>query len=107
MDSDLGRKGMLPLELIEPARQYFSFDAKPIAFTDTITLLWFQHARWWFTACFLLAPFVAIWLAVRLRRERIRARGKAVGTRRSWPVFSANFCCRRSLPSVTCTRFHR
>ncbi len=69
MDSDLGRKGMLPLELIEPARQYFSFDVKPIAFTDTITLLWFQHARWWFTACFLLAPFVAIWLVVRLRHD--------------------------------------
>ena len=69
MNSDLGRKGMLPLELIEPAKQYFSFDVKPIAFTDTITLLWFQHARWWFTACFLLAPFVAIWLAVRLRRD--------------------------------------
>jgi len=69
MDSDLGRKGMVPLELIDPVRQYFSFDVKPIAFADTITLLWFQHARWWFTACFLLAPFVAIWLAVRLRRD--------------------------------------
>jgi hypothetical protein len=69
MDSDLGRKGMLPLELIEPAREYFSFDVKPIAFADTITLLWFQHARWWFTACFLLASFVAIWFAVRLRDD--------------------------------------
>jgi len=69
MDSDLGRKGMLPLELIEPAKQYFSFDVKPIAFTDTATLLWFQHARWWFTACFLLAPFTAAWLALRLRRD--------------------------------------
>ena len=69
MDSDLGRKGMLPLELIEPVTQYFSFDVKPIAFTDTLTSLWFQHARWWFTACFLLAPFVAIWLALRLRHD--------------------------------------
>jgi len=69
MDSDLGRKGMLPLELIEPVKQYFSFDVKPIAFTDTATLLWFQHARWWFTACFLLAPFTAAWLALRLRRD--------------------------------------
>src|SRR6478736_1876520 len=72
MNSDLGRKGMLPLELIEPAKQYFSFDVKPIAFTDTITLLWFQHARWWFTACFLLAPFAAIGLALRLRSEERR-----------------------------------
>jgi hypothetical protein len=69
MDSDLGRKGVLPLELIEPAKQYFSFDVKPIAFADTATLLWFQHARWWLTACFLLAPFAAVWLAVRLRRD--------------------------------------
>jgi hypothetical protein len=69
MDSDLGRKGMLPLELIDPVKQYFSFDVKPIAFADTVTLLWFQHARWWFTACFLLAPFAAIGLALRLRRD--------------------------------------
>jgi len=69
MNSDLGRKGVLPLELIDPLKQYFLFDVKPIAFTDTVTLVWFQHARWWFTACFLLAPFVAIWLAIRLRRD--------------------------------------
>ncbi|HET7064558.1 MAG TPA: glycosyltransferase family 39 protein [Rudaea sp.] len=69
MNSDLGRKGMLPLELIEPAEQYFSLDVKPIAFTDTLTLLWFQHARWWFTACFLLAPLLAAGMAVRLRRD--------------------------------------
>ena len=67
MNSDLGRKGVLPLELIEPAKEYFSLDVKPIAFTDTLTSLWFEHARWWFTACFLLAPLVAIWFSVRLR----------------------------------------
>jgi hypothetical protein len=87
MDSDLGRKGKVPLELIDPVRQYFSFDVKPIAFADTITLLWFQHARWWFTACFLLAPLVAIGLAMRAAPRCVRARSKAVGARRSWPVF--------------------
>jgi hypothetical protein len=69
MDSDLGRKGMLPLELIEPVKHYFSLDAHLVWFTDTLTSRWFEHARWWFTACFLLAPFAAIWLALVLRRD--------------------------------------
>ncbi len=69
MDSDLGRKGMLPLELIEPVKQHFSLDVHLVWSTDTLTSLWFEHARWWFTACFLSSPFVAIWLAARLRRD--------------------------------------
>jgi hypothetical protein len=69
MNSDLGRKGVLPLELIEPVKQYFSLDVKPIAFTDTLTSVWFQHSRWWLTGCFLLSPLIALWLAVRTRRD--------------------------------------
>jgi len=67
MNSDLGRKGMLPLELIEAAQKYFSFDVRPVAFTNTFTSIWFEHSRWWLTACFLLAPVVAIWFARRMR----------------------------------------
>lgn len=69
MQSDLGHKGMLPLELIEPVQKYFFLDVKPIGFTDTATSLWFQYSRWWLTGCFLLSPFVAIWLLVGLRRD--------------------------------------
>jgi len=76
MDSDLGRKGMLPLELIDLVKKYFSLDAHLVWFTDTLTSRWFEHARWWFTACFLLLPFVGIWLAVRLRRDACAAEGR-------------------------------
>lgn len=62
MESDLGHKGMLPLELIEPVQKYFFLDVRPIGFTDTATSLWFQHSRWWLTACFLLSPLIAAWL---------------------------------------------
>jgi hypothetical protein len=67
MDSDLGRKGMLPLELIEPAKRYFDLDVAPIAFTDTPTLVLFAHSRWWLVGCFLLSPLIAGWLAWRTR----------------------------------------
>jgi hypothetical protein len=70
MESDLGHKGMLPLELIEPAQKYFFLDVKPISFTDTLTSVWFQHSRWWLTGCFLLSPCIAIWLLVRMRRHQ-------------------------------------
>jgi hypothetical protein len=69
MNSDLGRKGMLPLELIEPARSIFRLDVAPIAFTDTLTSVMFERSRWWLTACFLLAPLLAFGLAWRTRRE--------------------------------------
>lgn len=69
MDSDLGRKGMLPLELIEISGRWFDFDPHAIAYTDTLTSVWFEHARWWLTACFLLAPVVAAALLWRLRRR--------------------------------------
>jgi len=69
MNSDLGRKGMLPLELIDIASKYFAFDVRPIAFTDTLTSIWFEHSRWWLTGCFLLAPFFAVALLWRTRRD--------------------------------------
>jgi len=69
MNSDLGRKGMLPLELIDITSKYFGFDVRSIAFTDTLTSVWFEHSRWWLTGCFLLAPFLAIVLLWRLRRD--------------------------------------
>ena len=69
MNSDLGRKGMLPIELIEPAQKYFDLDVKPIAFSDTLTSVWFQHSRWWLTGCFLLSPLFAVWLAWRARAD--------------------------------------
>jgi len=76
MDSDLGRQGMLPLELIEPAKRYFSFDARLIAFTDTLTSVWFEHARWWFTGCFFLSPLIALWLVMVTRRQPSSAGSK-------------------------------
>lgn len=69
MNSDLGRKGMLPLELINITDRYFGFDVRAIAFNDTPTSLWFEHSRWWLTSCFLLSPLIALWLAWRTRRD--------------------------------------
>lgn len=69
MNSDLGRKGMLPLELIEPARKYFFLDVASIAFTDTLTSVMFEHSRWWLAGCFLLAPLLAAGLVWRTRRD--------------------------------------
>jgi hypothetical protein len=69
MNSDLGRKGMLPLELIDITSKYFGFDVSAIAFTDTLTSVWFEHSRWWLTGCFLLAPFLAVALLWRMRRD--------------------------------------
>jgi hypothetical protein len=69
MNSDLGRKGMLPLELIDITSKYFGFDVRSIAFTDTLTSVWFEHSRWWLTGCFLLAPFFAVVLLWRMRRD--------------------------------------
>lgn len=73
MNSDLGRKGMVPLELIEPVRQYFLLDVRPIAFTDSLTSVWFEHSRWWLTGCFLLAPLFAGALVWRTRRSPLAA----------------------------------
>jgi hypothetical protein len=78
MDSDLGRKGSLPLELIELAKTHFTLDVHPIAFTDTLTSLWFAHSRWWFTGCFFLFPFAALWLVLRTRRDASAACAKTV-----------------------------
>lgn len=69
MNSDLGRKGILPVELIDIASRYFDFDAHPVAFHDTLSSVWFEHSRWWLTACFLLSPLVAVALLLRLRRD--------------------------------------
>jgi hypothetical protein len=69
MNSDLGRKGMLPLELIDISSKYFAFDVRSIAFTNTLTSVWFEHSRWWLTGCFLLAPFMAVALLWRMRRD--------------------------------------
>jgi hypothetical protein len=78
MDSDLGRKGTLPVELIDLAKTQFSLDVHPIAFTDTLTSLWFAHSRWWFTACFFLCPVGALWLVLRRRRDASAACAKSV-----------------------------
>lgn len=78
MDSDLGRKGVLPLELIEPVKKQFYLDPGPIAFTDTLTSVWFQHARWWLTGCFLLSALVAGLLIGVTRRDRSAACARAL-----------------------------
>ncbi len=69
MNSDLGRKGMLPLELMDITTRFFSFDVRSIAFTDTLTSVWFEHSRWWLVGCFLLAPLLALILLWRMRND--------------------------------------
>jgi hypothetical protein len=90
MNSDLGRKGMLPLELIEPVSRLFFLDAKPIAFTDTPTSLWFEHSRWWLAGCFLLSPLCAIWLVVQARRRTYAAVAWPIALC-TWILFTTQF----------------
>ncbi len=68
MQADMGLKGQLPLELIEPVRDYFYLDIHKMMFTPSLTSVWFEHSRWWLTMCFLLSPLLAIALYVRAVR---------------------------------------
>ena len=74
MQSDLGRKGTMPLELIEPAKQFFFLDAGPIPWNDTITSIYFENSRWWITACFFLTPLLSLWLLLRTPGSRVSVR---------------------------------
>jgi hypothetical protein len=100
MNSDLGRKGMLPLELIGIADRYFAFDVRSIAFTDTPTSLWFERSRWWLTSCFLLSPLVALWLAWRMRRN-----GNAGAARLLALILFGLFCSQFLLSPVIAFRY--
>jgi hypothetical protein len=70
MQADMGLKGQLPLELIEPVRERFFLDAGALMYTPSLTSVWFEHSRWWLTACFLLSPLLALALYVRAARTR-------------------------------------
>ena len=62
MDSDLGQTDPLPLELIDPVKEQFGVDVKPITYVDTLSSAWFRHGQWWLTACLLLSPLLAAFL---------------------------------------------
>jgi hypothetical protein len=70
MDSDLGRKGVLPLELIEPVKRVFGMDIGNNAFTDSLTFLAFKHSRWLLTAVFFACPVIALVLLAAAGRLR-------------------------------------
>jgi hypothetical protein len=70
MQADMGLKGQLPLELINPVRENFFLDVAGLTYTPTLTSVWFEHSRWWLTACFFLSPLLAIALYVRAVRTR-------------------------------------
>jgi phosphoglycerol transferase MdoB-like AlkP superfamily enzyme len=72
MDSDIGRKGMMPLELIDPVREHFSLEVAANPWTDSLTLLWFKHSRAWLTACFFLLPVLAALAALRFGKAGSR-----------------------------------
>lgn len=101
MNSDIGRKGMVPLELIQPVREHFFLDAAPIPFTDSTVLLAFQNARGWFTFCFFALPLLA-WLAiVRSGYDAVRdAPVRALATIALWLFF-----CQLIFSHVICFRY--
>src|SRR5581483_4749711 len=70
MQADIGRKMQLPLELIDPVKKYFYLDVGSIAFSDTLSSVWFERSRWWLTGCFFLAPLMAGLLYVTAPRGR-------------------------------------
>ena len=70
MQADMGLKGQLPLELINPVRDNFFLDVAGLTYTPTLSSVWFEHSRWWLTACFFLSPLLAIALYVRAVRTR-------------------------------------
>src|SRR5438045_2655619 len=70
MESDIGHKGMMPGELIDPARRYFFLDVAPMAWTDSLTERWFKDSRPWLTACFFLLPILAALAAFGVPRGR-------------------------------------
>lgn len=100
MNSDLGRKGMLPLELINITAHFFSFDVRPIAFNDTLTSVWFEHSRWWLTGCFLLAPIFAFALLWRLRRDADAAPARLLAL-----ILFGSFCTQFLLSPVIVFRY--
>jgi hypothetical protein len=100
MNSDLGRKGMLPLELIDITSKHFSFDVRGVAFTDTLTSVWFEHSRWWLTGCFLLAPIFAGALLWRLRRDADAAQVRLLAL-----ILFGSFCTQFLLSPVIVFRY--
>lgn len=79
MESDIGHKGATPWELIEPVREFFFVSPERIAFTDSVVIEYFKHAKVWFTICFFGLPIVA-WLVLigaGYRVEDAPARGLA------------------------------
>jgi hypothetical protein len=79
LESDLGRKGLLPKELIAIGKNNFDLDVAPITFSDTLSSVWFVHCRWWLTGCFLLAPLLAALLIVVTRRHEAEPQARILG----------------------------
>jgi hypothetical protein len=100
MNSDLGRKGTLPLELIDITAKYFSFDVRPIAFTDTLSSIWFEHSRWWLVGCFLLAPLIAVVFLWRMRRDANAAEARLLAL-----ILCGMFCTQFLLSPVIVFRY--
>ncbi len=80
MESDLGHKGTMPAEIVNPARERFFLEAGPIPWTDTLTSVAFQNSRWWLTVCFFLLLPMSVWLLIRQRynKTKIAMRGLAL-----------------------------
>lgn len=100
MDSDLGRKGMLPLELIEPVKRVFGMNIDANAFTDSLTLLAFKHSRWPLTALFFACPLLGI--ALLLQAGRLR---QAPGARVLGLIMLGMFVCQFLLSPIISFRY--
>lgn len=100
MDSDLGRKGMIPLELIDPVRRYFFMEAAPVPFTDSLVLGMFEHAKVWFTFCFFALPLLAWLVVVGSGRDADAAPARGLATIALWLFF-----CQLIFSHVICYRY--
>jgi hypothetical protein len=70
MESDIGHKGAMPIELMAPAREYFFLEVAPMAWTDTLTERLFKHSRVWLPACLFVLPILAALAAFGVPRAR-------------------------------------
>jgi len=100
MDSDLGRKGMLPLELIQPVQRVFGMNIDRNAFTDSLTLLAFQHSRWLLTAVFFACPLLAVVLLFAAGRLRQPPGARALGL-----IMLGMFVCQFLLSPIISFRY--
>jgi hypothetical protein len=82
---------MMPLELIEPAREYFDLEVAPMAWQPSLTEWLFKHSRAWLPACLFALPLLAAFAAFGIPRERRKPAVLGLALVAGWIFFSQLF----------------